>query len=89
VATISKEIGSILREEREEKQLNSATMEIDKAENLINHHDEIHSKPKKTWFLSEREKKLLKSKWNRGKGRKNSNIKHSHTHRDRKRELRL
>jgi ATP-dependent RNA helicase DDX27 len=30
-----------------------------KAENMIAHKDEIYSRPKRTWFATEREKKLL------------------------------
>jgi ATP-dependent RNA helicase DDX27 len=50
------EIEEILREEREEKQLAQTEMQVTKGENLIKHHTEIISRPKRTWFESEREK---------------------------------
>lgn len=50
---------AIVREEREEMALRKAEMEASKAENLIVHRDEIFSRPKKTWFITEKEKKLM------------------------------
>ena len=44
-------------EERTERQLQKAEMEATKAENMIAHAAEIHSRPAKTWFQSEREKR--------------------------------
>lgn len=35
-----------------------AEMEITKGQNLIEHRDEIMSRPARTWFQTEREKKL-------------------------------
>ncbi|KAM0070291.1 putative RNA helicase [Helianthus debilis subsp. tardiflorus] len=53
------QVASILREEREEMALRKAEMEADKAENMIRHRDEIFSCPKRTWFITEKEKKLV------------------------------
>ncbi|KAL4590242.1 hypothetical protein LXL04_003168 [Taraxacum kok-saghyz] len=53
------QVASILREEREEMALRKAEMEVDKAENLITHRDEIFSRPKRTWFVTEKEKRLV------------------------------
>ncbi|PKA66451.1 DEAD-box ATP-dependent RNA helicase 28 [Apostasia shenzhenica] len=53
------QISSIIQEEREERALRRAEMEAAKAENMIKHKDEIFSRPKKTWFVTEKEKKLL------------------------------
>jgi hypothetical protein len=39
-------------------QMRTAEMEIKKGENLIVHRDEIMSRPARTWFQTEREKKL-------------------------------
>ena len=50
------EIEDILREEKEEKQLAQTEMQVTKGENLIKHHAEIISRPKRTWFESEKEK---------------------------------
>ncbi|XP_078448279.1 DEA(D/H)-box RNA helicase family protein isoform X1 [Wolffia australiana] len=52
-------ISAILREEREERALRKAEMEATKAENMIIHKDEIYSRPKKTWFITETEKKRI------------------------------
>ncbi|CAA0842234.1 DEAD-box ATP-dependent RNA helicase 28 [Striga hermonthica] len=53
------EVSSILLEEREEMALRKAEMEATKAENMIAHKDEIYSRPKRTWFVTEKEKKLV------------------------------
>ncbi|XP_024030297.1 DEAD-box ATP-dependent RNA helicase 28 [Morus notabilis] len=52
------QVAAILQEEREEKALRKAEMEATKAENMIAHKDEIFSRPKRTWFVTEKEKKL-------------------------------
>ncbi|XP_042063243.1 DEAD-box ATP-dependent RNA helicase 28-like [Salvia splendens] len=66
------QVSSVLREEREEMALRKAEMEVTKAENMIAHRDEIYSRPKRTWFVTEREKKLaakaLKEASDKGKG---------------------
>ncbi|VFR03579.1 unnamed protein product [Cuscuta campestris] len=53
------QVAQILREEREEMAMRKAEMEVTKAENMIAHKDEIFSRPKKTWFMTEREKKVV------------------------------
>ncbi len=45
-----------LQEEREERQLRKAEMEMTKAENLVEHGAEIFAKPARTWFQTERQK---------------------------------
>lgn len=55
---MEEQVAAILEEEREERALRKAEMEATKAENMIAHQDEIYSRPKKTWFLTEKEKKL-------------------------------
>ncbi|KAK4275493.1 hypothetical protein QN277_018565 [Acacia crassicarpa] len=52
------EIAAILEEEREERALRKAEMEATKAENMIEHREEIYSRPKRTWFMTGTEKKL-------------------------------
>jgi hypothetical protein len=37
----------------------AALLWCEQAENMIAHRDEIYSRPKKTWFLKEKEKKLV------------------------------
>lgn len=46
----------ILKEEREERQLRKAEMEMTKAENMVEHGAEIFAKPPRTWFQTERRK---------------------------------
>ncbi|KAG9146526.1 hypothetical protein Leryth_022588 [Lithospermum erythrorhizon] len=53
------QVSAVLREEREEMALRKAEMEMAKAENLIAHKDEIYSRPKRTWFITETEKKRI------------------------------
>ncbi|XP_010542208.1 PREDICTED: DEAD-box ATP-dependent RNA helicase 28 [Tarenaya hassleriana] len=53
------QVSVVLQEEREERALRKAEMEAAKAENMIAHRDEIFSRPKRTWFLTEKEKRLV------------------------------
>ncbi|XXG81924.1 hypothetical protein AAC387_Pa09g2454 [Persea americana] len=53
------QVAAILQEEREERALRKAEMEATKAENMIEHKDDIFSCPKRTWFTAEREKRLI------------------------------
>ncbi|KAL3845334.1 hypothetical protein ACJIZ3_002737 [Penstemon smallii] len=52
-------VNSIYQEEREEMALRKAEMEATKAENMIAHKEEIYSRPKRTWFVTEKEKKVV------------------------------
>ncbi|KDO84895.1 hypothetical protein CISIN_1g004808mg [Citrus sinensis] len=52
------QVAAILQEEREERILRKAEMEATKAENMIAHKEEIFARPKRTWFVTEKEKKL-------------------------------
>ncbi|KAL6851939.1 hypothetical protein ACP4OV_020124 [Aristida adscensionis] len=56
---LENQISAIIREEREEREIRKAEMEMTKAENMIAHRNEIYSRPKRTWFATEREKMLL------------------------------
>ncbi|KAM7258647.1 hypothetical protein ACFE04_014388 [Oxalis oulophora] len=58
VEQMEDQVQEVLQEEREERALRKAEMEATKAENLIEHKDEIFARPKKTWFMTEKEKKL-------------------------------
>ncbi|XP_034677202.1 DEAD-box ATP-dependent RNA helicase 28 [Vitis riparia] len=53
------QVAAILQEEREERILRKAEMEATKAENMIAHKDDIYSRPKRTWFATEKEKKSV------------------------------
>ncbi|KAL6720393.1 nucleolar DEAD-box protein required for synthesis of 60S ribosomal subunit [Lecanora helva] len=61
-AALDAEVEEILKEEKEEKLLSGAEMQVRKSENLMKHEDEIKARPKRTWFESEREKLLAKRK---------------------------
>jgi ATP-dependent RNA helicase DDX27 len=50
---------AVVQEEREERALRKVEMEFAKAENMIAHRDEIYARPKRTWFMTEKEKKLV------------------------------
>jgi ATP-dependent RNA helicase DDX27 len=54
------EIDAILQEEKEEKQLQNVEMQVKKGENLIKYEDEINSRPRRTWFESQSDKKAAK-----------------------------
>lgn len=56
IEKMADEIEAILREEKEEKQLAQVEMQVTKGENMIKHETEIMSRPKRTWFETEREK---------------------------------
>ncbi|KAG7099249.1 nucleolar DEAD-box protein required for synthesis of 60S ribosomal subunit [Marasmius oreades] len=55
------EIAEILKEEKEEKQLRQADMELKKGQNMIEHEAEIFSRPARAWFQSEKEKKTTQA----------------------------
>lgn len=57
IENLEEQIVQINYEERTEKQLQKAEMEARKAENMIEHAADIKSRPAKTWFQSEREKR--------------------------------
>ncbi|BFI34140.1 ATP-dependent RNA helicase DDX27 [Marchantia polymorpha subsp. ruderalis] len=51
------DIKTIMQEEREERVLRKAEMEANKAQNMMEHEDEIYSRPKRIWFQTEKEKR--------------------------------
>lgn len=57
VEALEEEIEAILREEKEEKELAQVEMQVTRGDNIIKHEGEIMSRPKRTWFESERDKK--------------------------------
>ncbi|KAK7676433.1 nucleolar DEAD-box protein required for synthesis of 60S ribosomal subunit [Cerrena zonata] len=50
-------IQEVLDEEKEEKEILQAEMQLNKASNLMKHEKEIKARPKRTWFESEEDKK--------------------------------
>ena len=57
VDLLAVEIEDVLREEKEEKVLATTEMQMRRTENIMVHEDEILSRPKKTWFESEKDKR--------------------------------
>ncbi|TRM66343.1 P-loop containing nucleoside triphosphate hydrolase protein [Schizophyllum amplum] len=55
------EISEILKEEKEEKQMQQAEMELRKGQNLIEHEKEIFSRPARTWFQTGKEKEAAEA----------------------------
>ncbi|KAI8890741.1 DEAD-domain-containing protein [Backusella circina FSU 941] len=60
VESLAPQIKEVLAEEKEERALRNAEMQIKKSENMIKHGDEIYSRPARTWFQTEKEKKKAK-----------------------------
>ncbi|KAH9307942.1 hypothetical protein KI387_035853, partial [Taxus chinensis] len=59
IEEMEEHVAVIIQEEREERALRKAEMEANKAQNMMEHKDEIYSRPKRIWFESQRDKKIL------------------------------
>ncbi|TYJ34882.1 hypothetical protein E1A91_A05G198500v1 [Gossypium mustelinum] len=59
IEEMEEKVTEVIEEERAERALRKAEMEATKAENMIAHKDEIYARPKRTWFMTEKEKKLV------------------------------
>ena len=62
ISALDDEVEAVLREEKEEKALGRAEMELKRGENLVEHEREIMSRPKRTWFESETDKRKAKKR---------------------------
>ena len=60
ISAMEGEVEEIMKEEKEEKQMGQAEMQVRKGENIMDHESEIMSRPKRTWFESEKEKRVAK-----------------------------
>jgi len=60
IDALKDEVEAILKEESEEKLLGQAEMQVRRAENRVVHEEEILARPKRTWFESEREKRVAR-----------------------------
>ncbi|KAI1114552.1 P-loop containing nucleoside triphosphate hydrolase protein [Nemania sp. NC0429] len=60
IVELEDEIAAVEKEEKEERQLAQAEMQIRKGENMIAHEDEIRARPKRTWFETQADKKKAK-----------------------------
>ncbi|KAL1918487.1 uncharacterized protein VTP21DRAFT_3147 [Calcarisporiella thermophila] len=58
--SLQDQIREVMQEEKEEKALRQAEMEVRKSQNLLTHEAEIYSRPARTWFQSEKEKQQSK-----------------------------
>ncbi|KAF9106064.1 nucleolar DEAD-box protein required for synthesis of 60S ribosomal subunit [Mortierella sp. GBA35] len=58
VEGLTEGVKEVMAEEKEDKALRQAEMEMRKSQNLLKHEDEIYSRPAKTWFQTADEKKL-------------------------------
>lgn len=61
LSKLAPKITAILQQEKEEKAIQKAEMEMNKASNLIEHEAEIKSRPARTWFQSASDKKKSKN----------------------------
>lgn len=56
VRELKNEVVVVLQEEKEEKRLRQAEMELKKGQNILEHEAEIFSRPRRTWFQTEKDK---------------------------------
>eukprot|EP00172_Hildenbrandia_rubra_P001677 Plantae.Rhodophyta-Hildenbrandia_rubra.ctg2247.p1 GENE.Plantae.Rhodophyta-Hildenbrandia_rubra.ctg2247~~Plantae.Rhodophyta-Hildenbrandia_rubra.ctg2247.p1 ORF type:complete len:659 (-),score=162.08 Plantae.Rhodophyta-Hildenbrandia_rubra.ctg2247:1322-3298(-) len=80
------QIKEILKEERKEKELRMAEMEVQKAENMLKHGEDIRQRPKRTWFQTSKEKDEAKGRARKDKGLEVSREDQHKDQRKRKRE---
>ncbi|OLL26565.1 ATP-dependent RNA helicase drs1 [Neolecta irregularis DAH-3] len=64
LAKLAEDVDATLVEEKEEKALCQAEMELQKGENFVKHEAEIRSRPARTWFLKANDKKVSDAKVN-------------------------
>lgn len=55
-------VNEVLEEEKAAKEIGAAEKEIQRAENLMEHQDEIRSRPRRTWFDKDEQNKQSRSK---------------------------
>lgn len=60
--TLDAEVEEVLVDEKEERQMRQAEMEIRKGENRVKHEDEIMSRPRRTWFQDQDAKQHAKQR---------------------------
>lgn len=59
-ADLADEVDEVLQEEKTEKQLAQAEIQVNKSENIMKHGAEIMARPKRTWFETEQQKRTAK-----------------------------
>ncbi len=60
VDALDEEVQAVLVEEKEERALMQMQRDVTRAGNLVDHREEILARPRRTWFETEKEKKVLK-----------------------------
>lgn len=60
IRSLQPEIDAIIKEEKEERLIMQAERDATKGENMVKYEDEIKSRPRRTWFQSEKDKKAAK-----------------------------
>lgn len=58
----------VFKEEKQEKEMRMAEMELSKASNILKHSDDIYARPARTWFQNEGQKLEAKAKAREQKG---------------------
>ncbi|GAB5590860.1 nucleolar DEAD-box protein required for synthesis of 60S ribosomal subunit [Umbelopsis nana] len=58
--SITEQVKDVMKQEKEDKAMRQAEMELKKSENLLVHANEIYSRPARTWFQSDKDKKKSK-----------------------------
>merc|ERR1712203_1313642 len=61
IKDLSEDISAIREDESVERELRLADMYTGKQENMQKHRENIHSRPAKTWYMDNKEKRELKS----------------------------
>lgn len=61
VESLGPQIKEVLAEEKQERAIRNAEMQLKKSENMLHHGAEIYARPARTWFQTETEKKTNKS----------------------------
>lgn len=60
IERLQEEVDAILKEEKEERLLAQTERDMTKGENMMDHEEEIMSRPRRTWFQSEKIKQAAK-----------------------------
>lgn len=62
IDALEEEVDAVLTMEKEERAMGEAERDVRKGENLVEFEAEIKSRPKRTWFATEREKGIAKER---------------------------
>lgn len=62
IESVESVVRSVLKEEKQEREMRMAEMELTKADNMMKFSEEIYSRPAKSWFQTEGEKQAEKNR---------------------------